>query len=123
MEDATTAILDFRDNLNLEVAAQAPDVNSFYGVGSTATAGLHVSFCKPAGSALSLPFLQVFDGHSGSDAANYAKDHLHSFFAGYLQADSLLPTEMHEAMVGHAYTHGRGRFCGVHTCTRHCCKR
>lgn len=72
MEDATTAILDFRDNLNLEVAAQAPDVNSFYG---------------------------VFDGHSGSDAANYAKDHLHSFFGGYLQADSLLPTEMHEAMV------------------------
>lgn len=32
MEDATTAILDFRDNLKVEVAAQAPDVNSFYAV-------------------------------------------------------------------------------------------
>lgn len=38
MEDATTAILDFRDNLNLEVAAQAPDVNSFYGVRTSTTA-------------------------------------------------------------------------------------
>ena len=32
MEDATTAILDFRDNLTEEVAAQAPDIISFYGV-------------------------------------------------------------------------------------------
>lgn len=46
----------------------------------------------------------MFDGHSGSDAANYAKDHLHAFFAGYLQADSLLPTEMHEAMVSVVYS-------------------
>ena len=32
MEDATTAILDFRDNLTEEVAAQAPEISSFYGV-------------------------------------------------------------------------------------------
>lgn len=32
MEDAITAILDFRDILDVEVAAQAPDISSFYGV-------------------------------------------------------------------------------------------
>ena len=46
-----------------------------------------------------LSYTQVFDGHSGPDAANYAKDNLHTFFAGYLQADNLLPTDLHEAMV------------------------
>ena len=40
MEDAITAILDFRDNLNEEVAAQAPDISSFYGVNIQATAKL-----------------------------------------------------------------------------------
>lgn len=43
--------------------------------------------------------MQVFDGHSGPDAANYAKNNLPIFFAGYLQADNLLQTDMHEAMV------------------------
>ncbi len=32
MEDATVAVPDFRDNLNQELAAQAPDANCFYGV-------------------------------------------------------------------------------------------
>ena len=44
-------------------------------------------------------FVQVFDGHSGSDAANYAKDNLHTFFAGYLDTDSLNTSDMHKAMV------------------------
>lgn len=44
-------------------------------------------------------YMQVFDGHSGPDAANYAKINLPTFFAGYLQADHLLQTDMHEAMV------------------------
>ena len=33
MEDATTAILDFRDNLPQELAELVPEVNSFFGVG------------------------------------------------------------------------------------------
>lgn len=40
MEDAITAILDFRDNLNEEVAVQAPDTSSFYGVSISITADL-----------------------------------------------------------------------------------
>ncbi|KAL0043145.1 hypothetical protein WJX79_010487 [Trebouxia sp. C0005] len=72
MEDATVAVPDFRDNLNQELAAQAPDANCFYG---------------------------VFDGHSGAGAAHFARDHLCDYFAGYLQADNLEPDEMQEAMV------------------------
>ena len=100
MEDATTAILDFRDNLNVEVAAQAPDISSFYGVHSKLQLSLHGNTLKAAQSAsVLLSHMQVFDGHSGPDAANYAKDNLHTFFAGYLDADSLLPADLHEAMV------------------------
>ena len=49
-----------------------------------------------------MSYTQVFDGHSGPDAANYAKDHLHNFFAGYLQADSLDSNDLHEAMVSNS---------------------
>lgn len=72
MEDATLAVPDFRDNLSQQLALQAPDVSSFYG---------------------------VFDGHSGSGAAQFAKGNLCDYFAEYLQADSLQPNEMQEAMV------------------------
>lgn len=41
MEDAITAILDFRDILDVEVAAQAPDISSFYGVRLQPQTGLH----------------------------------------------------------------------------------
>ena len=37
MEDAITAILDFRDILGVEVADKAPDISSFYGVRLQAT--------------------------------------------------------------------------------------
>ena len=32
MEDATVAVLDFRNNLSEQIAAQAPTANSFFGV-------------------------------------------------------------------------------------------
>ena len=32
MEDATVAVLDFRNNLSEQIAAQAPAANSFFGV-------------------------------------------------------------------------------------------
>ena len=100
MEDAVTAILDFRDNLNEEVAAQAPDVSSFFAVNTSPFTQIVARILKAAQSALVLlSYMQVFDGHSGPDAANYAKDHLHAFFAGHLEADHLLATEMQEAMV------------------------
>ena len=47
--------------------------------------------------------MQVFDGHSGSGAAQFAKGNLCDYFAEYLQADSLQPNEMQEAMVSFLY--------------------
>ncbi len=43
MEDATVTVPDFRDNLGQELAAQAPDANSFYGVGISTSINVHTS--------------------------------------------------------------------------------
>lgn len=66
---------------------------------SVAVAGLTDTLESVLFTLILINVLQVFDGHSGSDAANYAKENLHAFFADSLQPDSLLPDEMHEAMV------------------------
>ena len=48
--------------------------------------------------------MQVFDGHSGAGAAEFARDHLHDYFANELQPDSLEPSEMQKALVCCSYS-------------------
>lgn len=105
MEDATTAILDFRDNLSQELATLSPEFNSYFGVSSyfdppVTSYMQHISVKKHAVVCANTGcLLQVFDGHSGAAAANFASIHLHTYFAGNLQAEQLQAEAVQEAMV------------------------